>query len=182
MWGVGSMTSVDRLFKAIKAVGWESKPIKKIILSHAHPDHTGAMETLLSEVSPEHIVLHEIDLPYALDPGKLPLSFDIPLCKERLPGGNGEDREGMKGEGFDLIGYFRALDCSMCSVKPDETVVEGDTIPVGHYNFHCLHTPGHAPGHMSLYDPKKRILLAGDILGEMVAWYSPSSGGCRGIP
>ena len=105
--GCGSMTSVDRLFNAIKAVGWESKPIKKIILSHAHPDHTGAMKTLLFEVSPEHIILHEIDLPYALDPGKLPLSFDIPLCKEPLVGGSGEDREGMKGEGFDLIGYFK---------------------------------------------------------------------------
>ncbi|MBL7205177.1 MAG: MBL fold metallo-hydrolase [Desulfobacteraceae bacterium] len=178
--GCGSMTSVDRLFKAIKAVGWESKPIKKIILSHAHPDHMGAMETLLSEVSPELIILHEIDLPYALDPEKLPLSFDIPLCKERLAGGSGAAKEGMKGEKFDLIGYFRALGCSMCRVKPDRTVVEGDTIPVGHYNFHCLHTPGHAPGHMSLYDPKKRILLAGDILGEMVAWYSPSSGGALG--
>lgn len=178
--GCGSMTSVDRLFKAIKSVGWESKPIKKIILSHAHPDHTGAMEIFLSEVSPEHIILHEIDLPYALDPEKLPLSFDIPLCKERLAGNSGEDKEGMKGEEFDLIGYFRGLGCSMCCVKPDRTVVEGDTILVGRYNFHCLHTPGHAPGHMSLYDPERQILLAGDILGELVAWYSPSSGGAEG--
>jgi len=180
--GCGSIASVDRLFSALKNLNWESRPIKKIILSHAHPDHTGAMEILLSEVSPELIILHEIDLPYALDPESLPLSFDIPLCEERLAegGGSGEDKEGMKGEGFDLIGYFRALGCSMCRVKPDRTIVEGDTIPVGHYNFHCLHTPGHAPGHMSLYDPEKQILLAGDILGEMVAWYSPSSGGALG--
>jgi glyoxylase-like metal-dependent hydrolase (beta-lactamase superfamily II) len=31
-----------------------------------------------------------------------------------------------------------------------------------------------------LYDSGKRLLLAGDILGEMVAWYAPSSGGAEG--
>ena len=178
--GCGSITSVDRLFSALKNLNWESRPVKKIILSHAHPDHMGAMEMLLSEVSPNEIILHEIDVPYALDPERLSLSFDIPLCKALWSEDSNQGREGEKGQGFDLIDYFRALGCSMCRVKPDRTVVEGDIIPVGHYNFHCLHTPGHAPGHMSLYDPEKQILLAGDILGEMVAWYSPSSGGALG--
>ena len=54
--GCGSMASADRLFKALKFLKWEAKPIKKIILSHAHPDHMGAMEILLFEVSPGHII------------------------------------------------------------------------------------------------------------------------------
>ena len=178
--GCGSITSIDRLFSALKDLEWESRPIKKIILSHAHPDHMGATERLLSEISPGSIILHEIDLPYALDPEKLTLSFDIPLCKERWSGGSNQDKDGGKGSGFDLIAYFRSLGCYMCEVQPDRTVVEGDTIRVGDYHFQVLHTPGHAPGHISLYDPKKRLLLAGDILGEMVAWYAPSSGGAEG--
>jgi len=178
--GCGSVTSVDRLFKALKNLKWGSKPVKKIILSHAHPDHMGAMEILLSEVSPGHIILHEIDVPYALDPERLSLSFDIPLCKERWTETGDQGKEGEKGPEFDLIAYFRSLGCSMCSAKPNRTVVEGDTIRVGDYHFQVLHTPGHAPGHISLYEPKKRFLLAGDILGEMVAWYAPSSGGAEG--
>jgi glyoxylase-like metal-dependent hydrolase (beta-lactamase superfamily II) len=178
--GCGSVTSVDRLFSALKNLKWESKPVKKIILSHAHPDHMGAMEIVLSEVSAEHIILHEIDAPYALDPERLTLSFDIPLCKEWLAETGDQGNEGKKGSEFDLIAYFRALGCSMCNAKPNRTVVEGDTIRVGDYHFQVFHTPGHAPGHISLYEPGKRLLPAGDILGEMVAWYAPSSGGAEG--
>jgi glyoxylase-like metal-dependent hydrolase (beta-lactamase superfamily II) len=178
--GCGSIASADRLFNALKFLKWEARPIKKIILSHAHPDHMGAMEILLSEVSPGHIILHKIDVPYALDPERLSLSFDIPLCKERWSQGSNQSQDGEKGPGFDLLAYFRSLGCFMCSLKPNRTVVEGDAIQVGDYDFHVLHTPGHAPGHISLYDLKKRLLLAGDILGEMVAWYAPSSGGAEG--
>jgi len=175
--GCGSTAAVDRLFRALDVLGWRSRQIKKFILSHVHPDHMGAMEILLSEVSPELIILHEDDLPYALDPDRLNLSFDIALCKEQFAPIGHKNTKGSKGPEFDLIPYFKALGCPMCHLKPTETVVEGDLIQVGDYRFQVLHTPGHAPGHMSLYDPGKRLLLAGDIVGEMVAWYTPSSGG-----
>jgi glyoxylase-like metal-dependent hydrolase (beta-lactamase superfamily II) len=131
----------------------------------------------LTEVKPESIVLHEQDLPYALEPEKLALSFDIALCKRQFAAMGHKVPKGSKGPEFELIPYFKALGCSTCPVKPTETVLEGDLIQMGDYRFQILHTPGHAPGHMSLYDPDRRILLAGDIVGEMVAWYTPSSGG-----
>jgi glyoxylase-like metal-dependent hydrolase (beta-lactamase superfamily II) len=178
--GCGSNAAVERLLNALKYLNWYSKPIRKIILSHAHPDHMGAMTTLLSEMTPETVLLHEMDVPYALDPERLSLSFDIPLCKARAGGTGNRNETEKKGPGFDLIGYFRSLDCAMCRMKPDRILVEGDTIQIGHYDFSVIHTPGHAPGHVSLYDKEKRLLLAGDILGEMVAWYAPSSGGAEG--
>jgi len=39
---------------------------------------------------------------------------------------------------------------------------EGDTIDVGDYSFRCIETPGHSPGHMCLYEVKKKILVSGD--------------------
>ena len=175
--GCGAMAPVDRLFSALEGLGWKSKRIKKIVLSHVHPDHSGALEIILTEVTPEHIILHEHDLPYALEPEMLTLSFDIALCKRQFAAMGHEVPKGSKGPEFELIPYFKALGCSTCPVKPTETVLEGDLIQIGDYDFRILHTPGHAPGHMSLYDPDKRVLLAGDIVGEMVAWYTPSSGG-----
>jgi len=174
------MGSIDRLFSALKRLGWNSRPIEKIILSHAHPDHMGGMQALLSELEPEVIAIHETDFPYALEPEKLQFSFDIPLCKKRLVEGEARKNHGPKGPDFDLIDYFSSVNCPMCHVKANRTVKEGDRIQIGFYSFEVLHTPGHAPGHISLYDRKKRILLAGDILGEMVAWYAPSSGGVTG--
>jgi glyoxylase-like metal-dependent hydrolase (beta-lactamase superfamily II) len=178
--GCGSNAAVERLLNALKYLNWNSKPIRKIILSHAHPDHMGAMGTLLSEMKPETVLLHEMDVPYALDPERLSLSFDIPLCKARASGTTTRNETEQKGPGFDLIGYFRSLDCAMCPMKPDRILVESDTIQIGHYDFRVIHTPGHAPGHVSLYDKDKRLLLAGDILGDVVAWYAPSSGGAEG--
>ena len=45
---------------------------------------------------------------------------------------------------------------------------EGDTINVGGYILECLETNGHSRGHMCLYEPKRRILIAGDhILNDI---------------
>ncbi len=43
---------------------------------------------------------------------------------------------------------------------------EGDKIQIGDYCLRCIETPGHSPGHMCLYEPDRKFLLAGDhILG-----------------
>lgn len=37
-----------------------------------------------------------------------------------------------------------------------------DTITIGSYLFKCVETPGHSKGHMCLYEPNKKIFVAGD--------------------
>ena len=39
---------------------------------------------------------------------------------------------------------------------------DGDEIEVGEYLFKCVFTPGHSMGHTCLYEPDKKILVAGD--------------------
>lgn len=47
-------------------------------------------------------------------------------------------------------------------------VNDGDVLNVGEYSLRLIHTPGHTPGHMCLYDEKKQILFSGDhILGDI---------------
>lgn len=41
---------------------------------------------------------------------------------------------------------------------------DGDTIKAGHYTFVYVETPGHTKGHMCLYEPGKKLLIAGDHL------------------
>jgi len=46
---------------------------------------------------------------------------------------------------------------------PQTSILEdGDQIIVGDYSFQCVSTPGHSMGHTCLYEPSKRILVAGD--------------------
>jgi glyoxylase-like metal-dependent hydrolase (beta-lactamase superfamily II) len=47
-------------------------------------------------------------------------------------------------------------------------VKDGDIIEVGDFHFRCISTPGHSPGHMCLYEPRRKILVAGDhILSDI---------------
>ncbi len=47
-------------------------------------------------------------------------------------------------------------------------VKEGDVLKYGGYELEVIATPGHTPGHMCLYDAKKKILFGGDhILGTI---------------
>lgn len=41
-------------------------------------------------------------------------------------------------------------------------VYDGEWFNIGGYNFICYETPGHCHGHMCLYEPDRKILIAGD--------------------
>jgi glyoxylase-like metal-dependent hydrolase (beta-lactamase superfamily II) len=46
---------------------------------------------------------------------------------------------------------------------PELSILEdGDQIHYGKYRFSCMATPGHTMGHICLYDPEKKVLVAGD--------------------
>jgi glyoxylase-like metal-dependent hydrolase (beta-lactamase superfamily II) len=47
-------------------------------------------------------------------------------------------------------------------VPPLEVLADGDGIGVGPYRFRCVSTPGHTLGHMCLYEPEHKLLVAGD--------------------
>jgi glyoxylase-like metal-dependent hydrolase (beta-lactamase superfamily II) len=56
-------------------------------------------------------------------------------------------------------------------------VKAGDVLAVGSYNLVCVDTPGHSPGHVCLYEPERKILIAGDhILGDITPNITPWTG------
>lgn len=47
---------------------------------------------------------------------------------------------------------------------PDRTVGDGDEIPFEPLRFRVIHTPGHTPEQISLYEPERKWLFGGDTL------------------
>jgi len=47
-------------------------------------------------------------------------------------------------------------------IPPINVLKDGDPMIVGDYRFRCVSTPGHTLGHMCLYEPDKKLLIAGD--------------------
>ncbi|MFB6089281.1 MAG: MBL fold metallo-hydrolase [Candidatus Aenigmatarchaeota archaeon] len=48
--------------------------------------------------------------------------------------------------------------------KIDETLEEGEEIDTGNHKFKVIHTPGHTPGSIALWNEKDKILISGDTL------------------
>jgi glyoxylase-like metal-dependent hydrolase (beta-lactamase superfamily II) len=49
-------------------------------------------------------------------------------------------------------------------VEIDGTVEDGDVLRVGDLQIEVLHTPGHTPGHLSLYNPSSNSLYLMDVM------------------
>ncbi|MDX1613866.1 MAG: MBL fold metallo-hydrolase [Candidatus Promineifilaceae bacterium] len=60
---------------------------------------------------------------------------------------------------------------------PDEMLAEGQVLHVGQLAVHVLHTPGHAPGHVSFHLPDYRVLFDGDVLFQSGIGRSDLPGG-----
>ncbi len=171
--GCGTEERFTALVAWLAAEGFSLADVHTIILSHAHPDHMGAMRFITQETSPR-VFLHPVEIPLAADPELLNETFDL-----RLASGHVVLEDGSQPESYNILDYFAGL-CPMSSAIATDELVPGAILETGGFRFLVVHTPGHAPGHCSLFEVDEGFLLTGDAVGQVVAWYSPSSGGALG--
>ncbi|MFL5578043.1 MAG: MBL fold metallo-hydrolase [Gemmatimonadaceae bacterium] len=134
--------AADRIVEAAAArFGADSRPAA-IVLTHGHFDHVGAVRQL-AERWDVPVYAHELELPYLT--GRSPYPPPDPTV------GGGAlafmSRTFPRGP-IDLGERVRTL--------PEDGAVPG--MP----GWRWVHTPGHAPGHVSLFRDGDRALIAGD--------------------
>jgi glyoxylase-like metal-dependent hydrolase (beta-lactamase superfamily II) len=124
-----------------KRFGTNSRP-KAIVLTHGHFDHVGAVIELVEHWNVP-VYAHELEMPYLTG-------------KARYPEPDPSVEGGMvakisaffPNEPIDLGGHVQPL-------PSDGTVPH---LP----DFRWIHTPGHTPGHVSLFRDQDRALIVGD--------------------
>lgn len=53
-------------------------------------------------------------------------------------------------------------------IEKAQVIQDGEAIKIGDFKLFCIHTIGHTPGHMCLYEPHHKLLFSGDhILGKI---------------
>ncbi len=138
----GMPGSADDIIAAVEShLGPNSRP-KAIILTHGHFDHVGAIIDLVKQWEIP-VYAHEAELPFLT--GKM----SYPEPDPTVEGG---------------------MVAKMSPMFPNEPINLGDhvqTLPqdgsVPHMpGFRWIHTPGHSPGHVSLFRDEDRALIAGD--------------------
>ncbi|PID24141.1 MBL fold metallo-hydrolase [Sporosarcina sp. P7] len=129
------------LEKAEELFGKDCK-LKEIILTHGHFDHIGGIIDIL-EKQPVPVYAHPLEMPF------LSGEKDYPKPDSSVEGGAVAKMSGtFPVEAIDISEYLHSLP-------------EDGTIPMLS-GWRWIHTPGHAPGHISLFREQDRLLLAGD--------------------
>jgi glyoxylase-like metal-dependent hydrolase (beta-lactamase superfamily II) len=131
--------------------------IKKtdFFITHSHSDHLGLVSTLAPETS--KIFFNRPDA----DRVNSGIRLNEFVRYARL-NGFPEDELQASLRGHPGFKYRSKVRLDFHILK------EGDTISIGDYLFRCVETPGHSWGHMCLYEPNKRIFVAGDhILNDI---------------
>jgi len=143
------------LQKQLAEIGINWKDISQILVTHAHRDHYG-LAGRLKQLSRARISLHyrEIDL---LVPRYQNIEEFLRQTEQWFHS-HGVPSSELPTTGTTFAGMGR----SGTHAQPDITLRGGETISTGVFKLQVLWTPGHSPGHICLYEPNKKILLAGD--------------------
>ncbi|WP_379137192.1 MBL fold metallo-hydrolase [Paenibacillus sp. sgz500958] len=137
-------TGLGKFARSIRDVARErfGKPPAAIILTHGHFDHIGTVKELVEEWNVP-VYAHPLELPY------LNGQQDYPEADPSVGGGLLAMVSSMyPNKGIDLGSAIKPL--------PQDGSVPGAK------GWQWVHTPGHSPGHISLFRPSDKILLAGD--------------------
>ena len=174
--GCGGEKAVKHTLSSLHERGVAPGTVHTILISHAHPDHYGAIRQII-EIHPEaEIVIHENELAAASGIEGLYRNFDFHL---------GAKYTGSRGPDLDFAieqrkqGIFMDA-CHAGAHPPHRTAADGEITAAGPLRLKWMLTPGHSPGHTVFYDSAHGLLFSGDLVGKHPAWYAPTAGGVSG--
>jgi glyoxylase-like metal-dependent hydrolase (beta-lactamase superfamily II) len=152
--GLDLPAPVDSLRKEMAESGILFSEIKKVLITHYHSDHLGLMGRLKKENRAE-VYLHSLEIEIMRIRYDTDDSFwrntDAFIQQHGIPESELRQSDFVFPSPGELI-------------APDHILNGGEKIRIGQYTLEIIHTPGHTPGHICLYEPVNRLLFSGDTL------------------
>jgi glyoxylase-like metal-dependent hydrolase (beta-lactamase superfamily II) len=158
--------SMEQLERAMAMVGLAVEDVRLVVCTHAHSDHYGQAATIVRRAGCE-LWMHpkyEHMLAYAGDPEavlarRLEVARQSGVPEEPLRRFAEERKKGNHESGVAAI------------VEPDRRLLPGVVVQtdLGPWTVH--ETPGHAPSHVCLFQPQRRLLISGDHLLGRISLY-----------
>jgi glyoxylase-like metal-dependent hydrolase (beta-lactamase superfamily II) len=140
----GMPRSEKKILAYIATLGKSAGDVKRIILTHSDIDHIGALAAL----------------------GKATGARTYSSQIEAKAIAVGKPSREINSSGFSLRRFLFAMLSPFFKATPfqvDEILTDGQTLPVLG-GLRVVTTPGHTPGHISLYAPTVGVLFCGDSM------------------
>ncbi len=140
----GPTSQIPQVLEAFKTLNQDVASLSYIIPTHIHIDHCGGAGSLIKHAPNVRVIAHPRGAKHMIEPSKLIEGIRMAF---------GDDFE-------DEFGPILPIPRSAIQVAEDQEV-----IPLGKRSLKIIHTPGHAPHHICIYDTKSEGLFCGDELG-----------------
>ncbi len=164
--GIGGKGGLRRFDLALAQAGFGLEDVRLLVCTHSHADHYGLAAPIVEGAGCElwmhprweHVRLLASDPQAALEQRiEAARQSGVPVASlERYRA----SREGDDDNGVDAI------------VEPDRELVPGVEVETDLGAWQVHETPGHAPSHVVLHQPERRLLISGDhLLGRTVLFF-----------
>ena len=154
----GLRGSAERVLRAVESAGRKPKDVCQVIISHHHGDHIGGLAELVERTGAQ-VMVHSLDAPVVRGEQPPPGPSSGGLLKP-------------------LINFMSSRMVAIPTpVAVDRELSDGDEIDALD-GIRVVHTPGHTPGSICLYSPKRRLLFTGDAVANNfglrppMGWYT----------
>jgi glyoxylase-like metal-dependent hydrolase (beta-lactamase superfamily II) len=162
--GAHTPESMAHLERALEQVGLRVEDVRLVVCTHAHYDHCGEAATIAARAGceiwmhPDNAhVLADVNDPDAVLAWRLEIGRQSGVPEEAL------QRLAEESAG----GVPLAL-----PLRPDRDLTDGVVIETDLGPWTVVETPGHAPSHVCLHQPDRRLLLSGDhVLGRITLYF-----------
>ncbi len=138
----GFVGGVQFLERALKDRGWSNLPIRGILLTHGHLDHTLNVQSIV-DASGCWVAAHPLDEAHC--EGTFPYRHQAAVC-----------------------GYLEHLGRKIFNYQPfkiDRWFEDEQELPIWN-GLHVVHLPGHTDGHCGFYSESNRLLFSGDLIAS----------------
>src|SRR3954451_13286546 len=163
--GLGGPGAMHQLERALDQAGLRLEHVRLLVCTHAHSDHYGLAGPILQEAGGELWVHpnHEHMTRAAADPERM-LERRIEVARQS--GVPAEALARYESQRRDQgIGVAEV-------VLPDRGLLSDVEVETDLGTWQVYETPGHAPSHVVLHQPERRLLLSGDhLLGRVSLYY-----------
>ena len=163
--GLHEPGALAQLERALEQAGLRLDHVRLLVCTHAHSDHYGLAAPIIEATGCElwmHPNHGHLTSPASNPERALERRIEVAL-QSGVPAADLERyREQRKGQGMGVAGV----------VLPDRELLPGVEVETDLGTWQVYETPGHAPSHVVLHQPERKLLLSGDhLLGRVSLYY-----------